>query len=63
MKLSELIAALENLRSQHGDCLVVIDDADTNWPLAIDTIEYDPGEGRVSIGGEYHSKESTELRS
>ena len=63
MKLSELIASLEALRAQHGDCIVVINDADTNWPLAIDAIEYDNlGGNMVTIGGSYHSEESEALR-
>jgi hypothetical protein len=63
MKVSELIAALQAILATDGDRVVVIDDADTNWHLAIDTIETDAESGRVTIGGDYHSQESEELRS
>jgi hypothetical protein len=63
MKVSELIATLQAILATDGDRDVVIDDADTNWQLAISTVETDAESGRVAIGGEYHSQESRELRS
>ncbi len=63
MKISELIAALQAILATDGDRDVVIDDADTHWYLAIDTVETDTESGCITIGGDYHSEGSRELRS
>jgi len=56
MKATELEAKIAQLIREHGDCDVVIDDADTNWMLAITKVEFE--DGYVAIGGEYHNSDN-----
>lgn len=56
LTLGEFIDALEALRRKHDSATkIVIDDADTNWWLAIEKIDYDATTDTVSIGGSYHN--------
>lgn len=40
MKISELITQLEALKENHGDGPVYINDADTNWSLKVEDVEF-----------------------
>lgn len=53
MTISELIASLEALKAKHGDCRVGIDDADTDWVLNVQTVEFDDYCGAVCVSGSY----------
>lgn len=53
--LDALISALQKLRETKGNCEIAIDDADTGWHLAIESIE--PSyryPSRLLISGSYH---------
>jgi len=56
MKATELEAKIASLIREHGDVDVVIDDADTNWWLAINQVEFI--DGSVVISGDYHNSEN-----
>lgn len=55
MKLLELIDRLRVLHDEFcGDADVHIDDADTNWTLAIIDVDFDYVENCVLLRGDYH---------
>lgn len=56
--ISAVINSLEAIRKQQGDIPVVIEDADTNWLLAVQTVRL--LDGYAVIAGEYHSPENPE---
>ena len=51
-----LINSLEAIRKQRGDLKVVIEDADTGWFLAVETVRCD--EGCAVISGRYGNPEN-----
>ena len=55
MILSDLIAQLQGQQAAIGDCVVVIQDADTSWLLHIETVQYSPVDDVVVLRGDYGS--------
>lgn len=56
MILSKLIAALEQQIASHGDLVAAIHDADPDYHLGIDRVEYDARTHLVIIGGDYNTE-------
>lgn len=56
--ITTLINSLEAIRKQQGDIPVVIEDADTNWYLAVQTVRW--LDGYAVITGDYDNPENPE---
>ncbi len=59
MTISKLISALDALKAAHGDCVVAIEDNDTDWHLGMQSVKFDEVNERVLLkGADYWSKEN-----
>ena len=62
--IKDLMAKLTEVAAEHGDdCLVGIDDADTNWELPLEEFSFEPTTRRVLLKSDYYGEEWPTSRS